>query len=399
MKYIRIYLQILFTMNIPIYPTLYITQSSNKIYEWSIKITPIKSGGYTVITSHGQTDGKQILHSTDILEGKANRSALEQAVLEANRKWENKKTKDLYSEHGSSNPITVRPMLANKFSFDLYKKGGRSFKIEFPAFVQRKYDGIRCISYLKNGEVILESRKGIGFENFITLKSQLKTILSKCPSHFYFDGELYTDKIPFETVSGLIRLTEKKALPEEKAEIEKIEYHIYDFYDATAPDMICKDRFQLLYRILDANHQNNSCFLCKPVTTYVVNGLDEIQIKHDEFVQEGYEGIMIRDMNGPYEINKRSRYLQKYKVFMEEEFMIVGFHEGVGDELGAIVWDCKTKDGKLFSTRPKGTVDSRKQLFNDGNKYVGKMLTVIFQEYSADGIPRFPVGKAIREFY
>ena len=389
-------------MSIPIYPTLFIIQSSNKMYEWSIKITNTTSGhGYMVTTSHGQTGGKQILHSTEITEGKANRTALEQAILEANRKWENKKTKDLYNEEASSTQITttVRPMLANKFSFDLYKKGGRSYKIGFPAFVQRKYDGIRCVSYLKNGEVVMESRKGTVFENFNTLKSQLKIILTKCPPHFYFDGELYTDKIPFETVSGLIRLTEKKALPVEKTAIENIEYHIYDFYDANAPDMACKDRFQLLYRILDANKKNNSCFLCKLVDTYVVEGLDEIQKKHDAFVQEGYEGIMVRDMNGPYEVNKRSRYLQKYKEFMEEEFMIVGFHEGVGDESGAIVWDCKTDDGKTFSTRPKGTVESRKQLFNEGDKYIGKMLTVIFQEYSVDGIPRFPVGKAIRENY
>ena len=29
--------------------------------------------------------------------------------------------------------------------------------------------------------------------------------------------------------------------------------------------------------------------------------------------------------------------------------------------------------------------------------YIGKMLTVIFQEYSGIGVPRFPVGKCIRE--
>jgi len=104
-------------------------------------------------------------------------------------------------------------------------------------------------------------------------------------------------------------------------------------------------------------------------------------------------------MSGIYESNKRSRYLQKYKVFMEEEFIIVGFHDGTGDESGAIIWDCKTSKDKLFSVRPRGTVESRKQLFIDGQKYINKYLTVIFQEYSEDGIPRFPVGKAVREIY
>jgi ATP-dependent DNA ligase len=35
--------------------------------------------------------------------------------------------------------------------------------------------------------------------------------------------------------------------------------------------------------------------------------------------------IRVRDKNGIYEPNKRSKYLQKYKKFMEEEFKIIGF--------------------------------------------------------------------------
>jgi len=84
---------------------------------------------------------------------------------------------------------------------------------------------------------------------------------------------------------------------------------------------------------------------------------------------------------------------------MEEEFKIVGFHEGSGDEKGSVVWDCITKDDKTFAVRPKGTFESRKKLFDDGKKYIGKLLTVIFQEYSGDGVPRFPVGKGIRDIY
>lgn len=84
---------------------------------------------------------------------------------------------------------------------------------------------------------------------------------------------------------------------------------------------------------------------------------------------------------------------------MEEEFKIIGFHEGKGDEKGLVIWDCITKEEKPFSVRPKGNAEQRKELYNNGNKYIGKKLTVIFQEYHESGIPRFPVGKAIRENY
>ena len=36
-------------------------------------------------------------------------------------------------------------------------------------------------------------------------------------------------------------------------------------------------------------------------------------------------------------------------------------------------------------------------MFANGDAYIGKMLTVKFQELSNDKVPRFPVGLHIRE--
>ena len=41
----------------------------------------------------------------------------------------------------------------------------------------------------------------------------------------------------------------------------------------------------------------------------------------------------------------------------------------------------------------------RKKLFENGRNHIGKKLTVIFQEFTKDGIPRFPVAKDIRDYY
>ena len=62
-----------------------------------------------------------------------------------------------------------------------------------------------------------------------------------------------------------------------------------------------------------------------------------------------------------------------------------------------MIWICK-KD-KEFRVRPRGTIEQRKEWFKNGKKYIGKMLTVIYQELSEQNVPRFPVGKAIREDY
>jgi ATP-dependent DNA ligase len=399
--------------NVPTYPQLFIL-NNDRIYTWSISIIDKNKDGsvFTITTSHGLIDGKKVIHEKDIEEGKAKRTVLEQATLEANRKWENKKEKELYVEKldlnadgkksdKSPSSIVVRPMLANTFDPKLYEvtaKKSRAFKIDFPAYVQRKYDGIRCISYRDaKGNIIIESRKGIAFQNFVELKEQLRVLFDKLPENFYFDGELYTNDIPFEIVSGLIRLHEKKTTTSDLELINKIDYYIYDFVNLNELELPYKDRFAYLNYFIWKNTKKLN--LIKQVETIIIETVQDVKTYHDKFVSEGYEGIMIRDQNGPYEVNKRSKYLQKFKEFMEEEFKITGYHDGTGDEKGAVVWECETKDKTPFAVRPRGTFEARKKLFNEAQKYIGKLITVIFQEYSSDGIPRFPVGKGIRDIY
>ena len=400
-------------MSIPKFETLY-TIKNKKIYEWGIKINEIKKDThYQLETHHGQKEGKKVVHTSDITVGKVKRTVLEQATQEAKRKWINKKEKELYSidlkeiekdflepekqKKTNMKTFTFRPMLAKTFDPKLYeKKSSRSYSIPFPAYVQVKLDGLRCVSYLKDGNVIIESRTGKQFENFHKVKDQLKKIFNVLGENVYLDGELYTESIDFEVLSGLIRLTEEKVSKEQIQLIDSISYHIFDICFLDKVDMSYENRKLHLEQLLSLK----GISLIKDVPSIEINSVNQIDVLHDKFVKDGYEGIMIRASDGPYEINKRSKYLQKYKKFMEEEFKIIDFHEGKGDEKGLVIWDCITnKEEKPFSVRPRGTAEQRKELYDNGKKYIGKKLTVIFQEYHESGVPRFPVGKAIRENY
>ena len=65
---------------------------------------------------------------------------------------------------------------------------------------------------------------------------------------------------------------------------------------------------------------------------------------------------------------------------MESEYEILGYKEGEGRDKGTVIWICKVyKDSKesTFSVRPKGTLEFRKELFKNGDLYIGKKLTVI----------------------
>jgi ATP-dependent DNA ligase len=376
-----------------ILPKLY-KITNQKIYEWQISLEQKENNSIDIHTIYGYIGGSLITKTTTIEKGKGGRSVMEQATLEAKRKWADKKEKELYSDilpslMESSLTIIVRPMLAQTFE-------PNKTKVKYPVFIQRKYDGIRCIASLnqETREVMLESRKGTAFYNFDILKSQIREFLLINPS-YYFDGELYTDKIPFETLSGYVR--SKKINEKEQEEINKIQYHIYDLYDTQDPNASFSQRLQKLIHVFE--RKGFRADLIVNVQTDQVNSREEIKQYHAKYVEEGFEGIMIRFPEGIYEVNKRSKYLQKYKEFIEEEFKIIGYHEGDSNEKGCIILDCINKSGESFAVRPRGTFEQRRIWFQNGDEYIGKYITVIFQEYSQGGIPRFPVGKAIRENY
>jgi DNA ligase-1 len=401
---------------IPTYAPLYKINSNNKLYCWTIEIVP-SGTGYEIITRNGEKDGKMVSHSTLIEKGKASRSVLEQATLEANAKFKNKKEKELYTEDPSAltssiedtkksgkknvSSKMVRPMLAQEFDFSKYEKSGssRSFKIAFPAFVQRKYDGIRCLAYMKDGKVVLESRTGEPFEKFDILRTQIETLFSKMSAEmrngFYWDGELYTNDIPFNEISGLVRMTVKHAKPVDIEKANKIHYYIYDCININNLEMNCKERYAFMDTYFKSFKKGDITMIHR-VETEVAEQPSDVKAKHDSYVSDGYEGIMIRDMSGAYEVDKRSKYLQKYKEFNENEFKIIGFHEENG---GLVIWDVILPNGKTCACAPNASDAQRKEMFKNGDKYIGKMLTVYYFGEDADGRLRFPRGKAIREGY
>jgi DNA ligase-1 len=266
--------------------------------------------------------------------------------------------------------------------------------MNFPLMVQPKLDGIRCISQYDQttGTIIMFSRKGTPFNNFTHISDELKEIVNTTTTNTLFiDGELYSPDLTFERISGLVR--SQTITSEDSADLQKIQYHIYDIYVLNQPLLGYHERNQILNHFM-ATHARTPTLFCVLVDTKIANTIKDIPQYHQHYVEHGYEGIMLRDPIGPYEIDKRSKYLQKYKTFIEEEFRIVG----IGEEDGMIMFVCETEEKRIFNVRPRGSFESRREMFKKGESYIGKLLTVIFQEYTELNVPRFGVGKAIRDY-
>jgi len=139
-----------------------------------------------------------------------------------------------------------------------------------------------------------------------------------------------------------------------------------------------------------------NCKSVKVVRTDFAAHEEDVYELQSEYLEEGYEGAIVREYDGEYKFGYRSRSLLKVKNFMDEEYKIIGFGTGIGRFEGSVVWICTTEDGKEFRVVPQGTMEQRQELYKDANNSIGSLLKVKFFELTDDNIPRFPVGLGIR---
>lgn len=317
-----------------------------------------------------------------------------QAIMEAQSKW-TKKVNEGYStrkektkNEETTNEETVNekeeikkiiyPMLAQDFN-------KHKIKLKYPAYIQPKLDGYRCVFNSKDGSC--NSRQGKEFS--IIKGTELYKELMSIKGDIILDGELYIHGGLFEDL-GILR---KKKLEKNDIDyLDKIEYHVYDII---INNMDFDSRFIKLKNLIDTNKFK----MIKLVETLEVESEDMINKYHSDFIKNNYEGSILRNKLGIYKCKIRSTDLLKYKDFQDDEFEIVNFtyeKDTSKENNDLIVWICKTTSGDEFNVRPGGTKIERQKIYNncvDNFKYKGKKLYVKYFELTDRGIPRFPTTK------
>jgi DNA ligase-1 len=344
---------------------LFARDKNNKVRHWSVEVVD----GCKVVRRYGQVNGKETVNEYTVEKGKAGRSVLQQATLEA-KSLEKKQRDAGFSETLTEGP-TLLPMLAKTWDE----------RVTEPFFVQPKLDGVRMLVGRRDGEFIMMSRTGkrVVSEH---VASELEPLLAEGE---FLDGENYTRDKTFEELAGECRLQTIDT---------SIKFHIFDFFSLNALNEPFSERVKHLDRFKGLTHVIQ-------VSTEILESKSGVNAKHNQYVNEGYEGIMIRDMQGRYELAVRSSHLLKYKYFQTKEYEIVDADE---DKDGGVVWRCSgpaekwSDDDIVFCVRPKGTLDTLRQWYRDRQTYIGKNLTVQFQNLTNQGVPRFPVGIAIRDY-
>lgn len=362
------------------FPTLYAKASTGKIKIWRIWAEDGKPCP-TIVTEYGWK-GSDNLQQTVVKVpkgkniGRSNETtAFEQACLEAEAKWTKKQDKK-YTPDPSGKSNILLPMLAHD-----YKK--RKHHVEWPAFVQPKLNGVRCLATkVSDTEVQYISRGG---KEFTSLDHLTPAILKAVKVGETLDGELFTEDLTFQEIVSAVKRKQDMT--------EAIQYWVYD--------IVMDGAFTARLKRLDKIFAPFKCDTSSPLVRVPSTKLaDERRMMEyqSQAVQAGFEGTIIRNATGVYKKDFRSPDLQKYKDFLDEEFKIVGAKEGIGRAEGTVTWTCVTEDGKEFDVRPRGTHEQRTLWWKNHERYIGKQLTVRYQNRSDDNIPIFPVGLAIRDY-
>tara|TARA_A100001201_G_scaffold42714_1_gene43475 strand:+ start:19581 stop:21611 length:2031 start_codon:yes stop_codon:yes gene_type:complete len=375
------------------YPVIYKKTATGTLQQWQVLLLPQEEGGYLLTTASGKVDGAITQGRGKLItEGKVNRTALEQAELEADSKFKKKQDEGYFmTKEEAMNNLVVLPMLAHDF-----KK--RSHDIEFPAIAQRKFDGVRCLAITQpDGTVRLMTRKGKDFPHLEHLRKQIQAL--EIEPNMVLDGEVYSDSLTFQEATGLVRRQTLKPGDEDK--MKQIDYRLYDAILLDEPKATFLDRYSKLAALFPSSSEAEGRRMGNLVLTenFPLRSKQDITALHLQFTgDEDFEGVMIRNVHGTYDLNKRSKHLQKFKEFQDAEYKIVGYKEAGGDWQGTPIWICEMEDGRQFNVTPVGDRPSRVEMFQNADDYIGKMLTVKFFELSDDGVPRFGNGIAIRDY-
>ena len=296
-------------------------------------------------------------------------------------------------------PAGFKPMLAEKLPDGKMPK--------FPCYVSPKLDGVRAVVF---GGVVY-SRKLKPIPN-----THIQTLFGTALLDGY-DGELIvgspTDPHAFTNTTSGVMSTEGEP---------KVVFHVFDHY---TPGVGFWERIRKNLTRNDQRARISRAHLpVQLVAQRLVTSPEELLEAEQEFLDQGYEGAMIRSTDGPYKCGRstvREGHLLKMKRFLDAEAVIEGFEELMHnqnelqtDALGhakrssakagkvgsgalgtLLVRDPKT--GARFGIGGGFTASERLELWKIRETLRGKLVKYKYFPTGSKEAPRFPVFIGIRD--
>lgn len=290
--------------------------------------------------------------------------------------------------------MITKPMLSGSLD--------ESSLLKFPVLATPKLDGIRCLR-IDNRTV---SRKFLNIPNMY-----IQGMTACLPDGL--DGELMVPNGTFNQVQSAVM--SEDGTPE-------FEFHVFDYVSNDINKPYVERMLELGTLVLPS--------FCKLVLPVVINNMKELDTYEEKCLAEGYEGIMVRAPNGKYKCGRSTEkegLLLKVKRFKDSEAEIIGFEEQLENtneaeedafgrtkrsknqagmvgkatlgkfiviERGDTPWNGK----QFFIGTGEGLTEAlRQEIWDNKEKYLGKLVTYKYQPHGVKDLPRLPISKGFRD--
>lgn len=272
-------------------------------------------------------------------------------------------------------------------------------KITGDCVVEYKYDGVRAIVIVQNGNAVIYSRNGKLLTNFPHIE---KAFSKKIFDDLVFDGEVMS-----KDFQSLMKQVHRK----EGAETTDAYFALFDFlpldeFQTGSGTLPLTKRKELLKGFEQSEYFNDCIVVTKYDVLNIEDDSDKFKAINNTAIEEGYEGIMVKPVNGMYEC-KRSYGWLKMKPYIEVTLKVIDIEEGTGKNegsTGALVCE-GTDEGKHIKVNVgTGLSDAnRDDIWNNFDSVIGQLVEIradaitIAQDQEAYSL-RFPRFKTFRGF-
>lgn len=377
-----------------------------ELIDWDDEI-----GGFSIKRTYGQLHGKMTEAPLVVIShGKVNRTAREQAQLQFNAKvkeYLNKGYKELpkdpetyteselseiYGDVKTRGEGIIKPMLAKQAD----KVAKKTFDKDY--YASRKINGTRCLIYYKDGDVKTAPRGATNYDiaiyHIITHPSLVK-FFENHPD-VILDGEIFVRGLPLNRISGICR---SQATVDDGKELQ---FYWYDIVETDKPfterlELISNYAKELQLLPFDPERKNNDEDLAIQVVPHIqISGYDNMKKLHDEYVSDGWEGLVIRLADSVYKPGSRGNDWIKIKQYFDSTYKVIGYELGLrGSE--DMVFICEMKDGNTFKASPMGNRATKEEYIqNFDSCYKNQLGDCKYFEISPYGIPQQPKFIAFR---
>ena len=370
---------------------------------------------YIISRMTAQYKGKEIQQPyIEIYKGKAKRTVTEQKNLEYQSYKKKFKDKGYVEVDKHPNEYTIeeldsifgkvktnqygviKPMLA-KQAKDI--KNLKTFDKEY--YISRKINGVRCLIYYDGNQVRTSSRGATNYDIAIyhIITHPLIEKFFKNHPDAILDGEIFKKNLSLNIISGICR--SQKTVNDGK----DLQFYWYDIVDLQAPfskrwNTMQEWSKELQLPDFDPDKQFSDEELhIQFLPQEKISGWDNMKKLHDKWVQDGWEGAVIRLAESVYKPGARGNDWIKIKVYQDAEYPIIGISEGLREEDMCFILE--TPNGQQFKCKPMGDREQKQWYRDHINELKGKLLTIKYFEMSGvegSEIPQQPIGICVRDY-